>query len=153
LPALRDRSSDIPLLIRHFVRTVAQAENIEQKTLTQEAMEHLAGYSWPGNVRELEHAIETAMVLSGDRSVLTPLDFELAGLADKPPQSRRGFIEVPDEGLNFDEVVRRMERTILEQALRKTGGNKARAAEMLGMKRTTLLAKLKTLSEPLYACA
>jgi DNA-binding NtrC family response regulator len=153
LPALRERIADVPALARHFIRLVAAAEGMEEKTLTPEALDCLTSYSWPGNIRELEHAVETAMVLSGDRHVLHATDFELSALPQRMAQSKQAFIEVPDEGLNFDEVVRRVERTIVEQALRKTGGNKARAAEMLGMKRTTLLAKLKTFAEPLHACA
>lgn len=81
---------------------------------------------------------------------LYPADFPLPvaqPVATAPP-GQIPYVALPDEGLNFEEIVAGMERTILEQALRKTGGNKAQAAEMLRLKRTTLSAKLKSLARP-----
>jgi DNA-binding NtrC family response regulator len=120
-------------------------------------MDALLRYSWPGNIRQLQHAVEMAVVLSDDRTVLTASDFPLPVSAnDRASEERR--VAVPASGLNFDDVVSRFERGILEQALSASGGNKARAAELLQMKRTTLLAKLKSLGmglldEPRSVCA
>jgi DNA-binding NtrC family response regulator len=89
-----------------------------------------------------------AIALSGDREILYPADFALP----PSPHLKNGAavalpsISLPDEGLDFAELVGNMERAILEQALRKTGGNKAQAAGMLRLKRTTLAAKLKSLA-------
>ena len=89
-----------------------------------------------------------AIALSGDRETLYPADFalptapQLKNVAAMPLPT----ISLPDEGLDFAELVGNMERAILEQALRKTGGNKAQAAGMLRLKRTTLSAKLKSLA-------
>jgi len=89
-----------------------------------------------------------AVALSGDRPMLRPADFPLATL-ERPPN--RGphnlpLIAVPDGGLDYEQTVAFIERSILEQALRKTGGNKKAAAEMLRLKRTTLAAKMKSLA-------
>ncbi|MCC7157233.1 MAG: sigma-54-dependent Fis family transcriptional regulator [Bryobacterales bacterium] len=148
LPALRERVEDIPLLARHFIGKVCRQEEIEDKELSREALFELMDYSWPGNVRQLENAIEMAVILSGGRAILEPGDFRLR---DAPPPTARAanvipFVSVPDEGLDFEKTVTRLERALLEQALRKTNGNKKRAAEILRLKRTTLSAKLKTVA-------
>jgi DNA-binding NtrC family response regulator len=145
MPSLRDRLDDIPLLARHFVRTICESEVLTHKTLSESAIGALMSYSWPGNVRQLQHAVEMAVVLSGDAPVLTAADFPLprdiggAAVAGLHP------VRVTEAGLNFDETVNRFERAIIEQALSSCSGNKAKAAELLQMKRTTLLAKLKSL--------
>lgn len=148
LPALRDRAEDIPLLARHFVEKICAQEELEIKEISREALFELKDYSWPGNVRQLENVIEMAVILSGGRSVLEPEDFRLH---DAPPPKTSAanvipFVSVPDEGIDFEKTVSRLERTLLEQALQKTKGNKKRAAEILRLKRTTLSAKLKTVA-------
>ena len=149
IPALRERREDIPLLVDHFLEKIRQAESAPPKRISPEAVQLLMSLDWPGNVRQLEHTLQMAFALSGDRNVLYPGDFS----------SRRGFrpsaspvaqhplITVPEHGLNFDEVVSQFELSLLNQALAASGGNKARAADLLQIKRTTLLAKMKTLDE------
>jgi DNA-binding NtrC family response regulator len=96
-----------------------------------------------------------AFALSGDRYILTPGDFrarqrlspETITTASAP------ILEFPKEGINFDEVVSGLELSLLNQALKMSGGNKARAADLLGIKRTTLLAKMKSLEPVQEACA
>ena len=115
-------------------------------------MERLSGYSWPGNVRQLENFIAMAVALSGDRNTLAPADFALPA----PSRSRVGpvdapVISVPDQGMDYERTLAQIERSILEQALRKTGGNKKAAAEMLCLKRTTLSAKVRSL-ESVVTC-
>ena len=141
VPALRDRITDIPALAEHFVERICKSEDLEPKILSNEAISAMVAYSWPGNVRQLQHAVEMAIVLSGQRRVLMGSDFSLP---DEPHPGRES-VQVPVWGLNFDETVNRFERNLLEQALSLCGGNKARTAELLQMKRTTLLAKLKSL--------
>jgi transcriptional regulator with PAS, ATPase and Fis domain len=148
LPALRERPSDVPPLALHFIEKICREENLAAKQISHETLSRLAGHDWPGNVRQLENAVEKAIVLSGERSVLLPGDFPL------PPRRHpiafqggaQGMIAVPDQGLDFERTVGSIERNILEQALRKTRGNKKLAAEMLGLKRTTLTAKLRSLA-------
>ncbi len=144
MPPLRTRLSDVPLLAQHFIRRICADEGIEAKKLSREAREKLCHFSWPGNVRQLENALEMAIVLSGDRPILYPSDFTLAPVTGRQERMEmRGEVAVPDHGLDFAQTVNHFERSILTQALQKTGGNKKLAADMLRLKRTTLAAKVK----------
>jgi transcriptional regulator with PAS, ATPase and Fis domain len=144
---LRERPSDVPLLVQHFIIKVCREEGIPVKNISGETLNRLASHDWPGNVRQLENAVEKAIVMSGDRPALFPGDFPLPPRTH-PPTFQPGaqpFIALPDQGLDFERTVGNIELNILEQALKKTHGNKKLAAEMLGLKRTTLSAKLKSL--------
>jgi DNA-binding NtrC family response regulator len=147
MPALRDRSGDVPLLAHHFIDKICRLENIPVKEIARAALDRLSSYSWPGNVRQLENAVEMAVALSGDESMLYPGDFPLPSSTEwRPSLNAAGpVIRVPDDGLDFESTVSRIERSILNQALQRTGGNKKQAAQMLHLKRTTLSAKLKSL--------
>jgi DNA-binding NtrC family response regulator len=146
MPPLRRRREDVPLLAAHFVDRVCRAEGIPVKMLMAETMERLCDYSWPGNVRQLENMVEMAVALSGERRTLTPADFPVpAPLAERPITGRAPLVPVPDCGLDYEQTLAVIERSILEQALRKTGGNKKAAADMLRLKRTTLSAKVRSL--------
>ncbi len=148
LPALRDRGDDIPLLVDHFVEKLCRKEGLPLKFATPATLDRLCRFGWPGNVRQLEHAVEMAVVLSGDRRVLEPEDFPLADEvpSTQPKPILEGGIEMPEEGLDFEAMMCQIQRYLLTQALEKAGGNKSRAAEMLRMKRSTLVSKVKTLS-------
>jgi DNA-binding NtrC family response regulator len=147
LPPLRRRRGDIPVLARHFVEKVCRAEGIAIKTISLQAAEKLAAFSWPGNVRQLENALEMAVALSGDRPVLDICDFPLPSGGTVQPHAftEAPVIALPECGMDYEQTLSRIERSILEQALQKTGGNKKAAAEMLGLKRTTLCAKVRSL--------
>jgi DNA-binding NtrC family response regulator len=149
MPPLRQRCEDIPILAKHFAEKVCALEEIPLKSLSPEALDRLAAYAWPGNVRQLENSVEMAVALSGARTVLTAADFPLPPASPSPIDAP--LVSVPDHGLDFEQTVAVIERSILEQALRKTGGNKKAAAEMLRLKRTTLSAKVRNL-EPEAAC-
>jgi DNA-binding NtrC family response regulator len=87
-----------------------------------------------------------AVALSGERRTLAPADFPLtAPLAERAMTGRTPLVPVPDCGLDYEQTLAVIERSILEQALRKTGGNKKAAADMLRLKRTTLSAKVRSL--------
>ncbi len=136
------------MLASHFVEKVCWAESIPLKMLTREALERLCAYSWPGNVRQLENVVEMAIALSEDRRTLTPDDFTLPPVQEGRSQAAAGpLVAVPDGGLDYEQTLAVIERSILEQALRKTGGNKKAAADMLRLKRTTLSAKVRTLEQ------
>ena len=132
-PPLRERLEDVPLLAGHFIRKICRQEQIPLRRLAPETLAKLRSSAWPGNVRELENAVERAVALSGERELLLPSDFALAA-ETRPVLSG-----------HFDQTVGRIERQLLEEALLKTGGNKTAAAGMLGLKRTTLAAKLRSL--------
>jgi two-component system response regulator HydG len=139
VPPLRDRHEDIPLLALHFVRHYAAKNNRALEGFTQEALDRLEGYSWPGNIRELENVIERAVVLARD---------SLVGVGDLPEEVRgasirdvvsRAIASLVRMGTPFGEVERRM----LDEALRVTGGNKTRTAQLLGIDVRTVSRKLE----------
>jgi transcriptional regulator with GAF, ATPase, and Fis domain len=148
LPSLRDRVSDIPSLSRFFIEKICMQEGIPPRELSPDALDLLGDYHWPGNVRQLENALENAIALSGERLTLQPSDFSLPNYAPKRTESHDAMsvVDFPEDGLDFEQTIGRIELHILEQALRRTGGNKTQAAEMLRLKRTTLTAKLRSLS-------
>jgi DNA-binding NtrC family response regulator len=147
VPPLRERLDDIALLANHFIEKICRQEDIPLKTAPPETFERLRRHDWPGNVRQLENSVEMAIVLSGDRRTLLAGDFPLPA-ATSARRSAAGcmpVIALPDSGLDFEATVSRIERSILDQALARTRGNKKQAADMLGLKRTTLAAKLRML--------
>jgi DNA-binding NtrC family response regulator len=146
-PPLRERRSDIPLLVEHFLEKTARQEDMPPKRVHPETVDRLRRYDWPGNVRQLENAVEMANALSGDRPILYPSDFPLPAPSESRvrPTALRTSVPLPPDGIDFDEIVSSLERSLLEQALQRTRGNKKLAAELLRLKRTTLTAKLKSL--------
>jgi transcriptional regulator with GAF, ATPase, and Fis domain len=155
MPPLRKRESDIPLLVEHFVKKVCQLEGISAKKVTPEAMGRLQCCSWPGNVRQLENAVEMAVAMSGDRENLFPGDFGLkpAGSLKVIPFESAAVPFPPLDTMDFETAVSHFERSMLERALQKTAGNKTAAAELLGLKRTTLIMKLRNFGDSMAACA
>jgi DNA-binding NtrC family response regulator len=145
MPPLRERTSDIPELAQHFLEKVAEQESAAPKRIDPSALDVLMRYGWPGNVRQLEHALESAVALSGPRTILYPKDFDLPVDMLAAELDPLALLDVPESGINFEELIMGIERRLLERALQKSGGNKARAANMLNMKRTTLISKFKSL--------
>lgn len=147
MPSLRERLSDVPLLVEHFIQKVCWQEGLPRKAIRKETLDRLCCLAWPGNVRQLENSVEMAIALSGDREVLYSSDFPSSpSVHAKPVRTANSLIiAIPDHGLDFEGTMRNIERNTLDQALRKAGGNKQRAADMLHMKRTTLSAKLRSL--------
>ncbi len=155
MPALRERQGDIALLARHFVAKICAFEDIDCKEIYNETLAKLASCDWPGNVRQLENMVERAVVISGARNFLVPSDFPLAVGALRPvsPQLRTDNIAVPDHGIDFTQVVTVFERRLLDQALEKARGNKSLAADLLRMKRSTLISKLRAMEQFAAAAA
>jgi DNA-binding NtrC family response regulator len=147
MPPLRKRMNDVPMLVSHFIRKVCHSEDIALKRLSPEALDRLCAQSWPGNVRQLENTVEMAMAISGDRDLLHPGDFGLQNAASASiGQSVLPQMQLPAPGaMNFDAAVTQFELAMLDQALQQTGGNKTMAAERLGIKRTTLIMKIRNL--------
>jgi DNA-binding NtrC family response regulator len=149
LPSLAERKEDIPLLAEHLIERVCRREDLARKRLAPEALARLMEYNWPGNVRQLENAIDSAVARSGERCLLSPSDFPLPPGPRTASAQTGASLHLPPEGLDFDEVMARLERNLLEQALRRTGGNKKRAADLLRIKRTTFAAKWRSVQERL----
>jgi DNA-binding NtrC family response regulator len=139
VPPLRERREDIPLLAQHFLQKYAQATGKPIRGLAPQAVELLAAWDWPGNVRELEHAIERAVALAAAELILPH---------DLPPEIRGGDRDrrLPAGPMTLEEV----KRWYVAKVLEETGGNKARAAEVLGIDRRTLYRMLdeRTDEEP-----
>ncbi len=146
LPSLAERVEDLPSLVQHLLAKICRQEGLPLVRVAPETVIRLMEYSWPGNVRQLENAIEKAVALSGDRQILYPSDFPLPAPAAGTAPAVAPDVRLPDEGIDFDSVVGLFERSLLEQALERTGGNKKRAAELLRIKRTTFAAKLRASS-------
>jgi two-component system response regulator PilR (NtrC family) len=131
LPPLRERAEDIPLLAEHFIGRLAAEMGKDVVGLTPDALRALTVYAFPGNVRELENVIERAVALSGSRVIgLGDLPETVSGHAGAPAQS---LLELPADGLNLDEVLNEAERRLLVAALERSGGERKRAAEHLGV--------------------
>ena len=159
LPPLRNRKEDIPLLAQHFLeKFAAQREQARPRrpgqdsspepgtfshlTVSQQAMRRLMAFHWPGNVRQLENAIERAVALNGGRTQIETSDLpaEVQAAADVPIPLEAAL---PEAGLDLDFYVGGIERDLIYRALEKSAGNKGQAARLLGLKRTTLVEKIK----------
>ncbi|WP_323919429.1 sigma-54 dependent transcriptional regulator [Aeromonas caviae] len=168
-PPLRDRADDIPLLLQELLnRHAEQHKGIIR--LTQRAMESLMQYAWPGNVRELSNLIERLLILYPNQIVdvadlpgryrllpceprderLTEMDERdaLAAVFQSPPELDPGIamplpMQLPQEGVNLKEMLADLEVELIRQALESQDGVVARAADLLSMRRTTLVEKMK----------
>lgn len=161
LPPLRNRKEEVPFLAQHFLNRKAREHGLYPKALHPSVDSLLMALPWPGNVRQLENAIERAIVLSSSRPVLTRDDFTFltervpdgeAIVASLPPVSEMPVMQaasvpmdLPPDGLDLNQVVSEVEKKLMLQSLQITRGNKKRAAELLGLKRTTFLEKMKRL--------
>jgi len=141
LPPLRDRRSDIPLLITHFLEKMNSRRPQGPVRLSETAQVQMWEYDWPGNVRELENVVEQLVVLA---------DGDTVDVENLPPSIRR-FVSgkrnptpaLTDAGFDFNRAVEAFENQLIYEALQKSNGNKQAAARLLGLKRTTLVAKLR----------
>ncbi len=140
MPPLRERGDDVPLLVHHFLERVNQGR-AKHVSIAPAAVERLVAHEWPGNVRELENLMERLAILRGEGEIgVDDLPRSLRRVTPEPPFSAP---RVPASGLPFNEVVDRIETDLIRQALEHTQWNKNRAAQLLGLNRTTLLEKMK----------
>ncbi len=138
VPPLRERREDIPLLARHFLRTLA-SRHPDIRGITEAAMKRLIEYPWPGNIRELQGLIERMVVLR-QSGWIDEVDIPAPFSADPPRDART---QLPLEGLDFTTHVDNIATDLIRQALEATGWNKNQAAKLLGLKRTTLVEKIR----------
>ncbi len=143
LPPLRDRKSDIPLLVAYFIERFNTEKKRRIEGITPEAMDLLIRYNWPGNVRELENLIERITIIKGS-GLIAPEDLP-KNLSEAVTNGVVPDVDIPHEGLDFDDAVQAFERQLLTKALQRTQGVKSKAAELLHMNRTTLVEKVKKL--------
>ena len=137
IPPLRSRREDIEPLSRHFLAKYANETGKKITDFAPRALSCLLAHDWPGNVRELQNAIERAVVLSKG-SILTPRDF---------PQGLQGddqiCLQLPEKGGSLTDILEDLERQLILQTLQREDGSQTRAAETLGIKRTTLRYKME----------
>ncbi len=158
IPPLRERRSDIPLLVDYFIPRACQELNVQTQGCTREAMAMLMQHDWPGNIRELENSLRRAALLSTD-ALLTPDDFPgLRSVSDTAEvdeslealiakKLRCTFAQMDVQELNnlYEMVMHQMERPLIRIILEKTRSNQVRAAEILGINRNTLRKKIQVL--------
>jgi sigma-54 dependent transcriptional regulator, flagellar regulatory protein len=168
LPSLRERPGDIALLATHFLKTCAErAGRDDIHEFSQSAMHALCEYAWPGNVRALENVVERAVLLSiGPMISLEDLPSKVRGGSERPSQPNMvakiaedfeavsGVMKVaerveartealPETGIDLRSAMEQFENNLIRQALERTGWNKNRAAQLLGINRTTLVEMVK----------
>ena len=142
IASLRERKEDIPLLINYFIKNFNKSRLNKFKGLSKSAINQLCQYEWPGNIRELENMIERLCVLNNNSIVQdTDLPSQYRGLSSQSTQEE--MMEIPETGLDFNNIVNLFENKIILKALEKTKWNRNQAAKLLKLNRTTLLEKIK----------
>ncbi len=145
LPPLRERSEDIPAIVKHFIERFREDGGSAVESVEDTAMQALVRYTWPGNVRELENLVIRLLIVNRKRCIQ---------LADLPPRildttrrhSGRAYLHsVEDKSLRFDDRVDDFIRAMIRDAIQATGGNKTRAAELLQIKRNRMVYQMKQL--------
>jgi DNA-binding NtrC family response regulator len=140
LPPLRDRKSDIPPLVQHFLQKYGEENARPDLELAPEALDLMMEYDWPGNVRELENVIERAVVLTTGPRISTDL---IPDHVRRTPAFQIPEVSVPPEGISFKDVITDFEKRLIETTLEAAGGVQKRAAELLHIKPTTLNEMIK----------
>jgi DNA-binding NtrC family response regulator len=138
MPPLRDRASDIPILVRHFINKIARREGRAEASVSPETLAVLCRYAWPGNVRELENAIERAVAVAKGNVVLP---------SDLPVEVFGGVQVAPASIIDDRPALGELERRYIALVLSECGGNKKKAAEKLGIDRRTLYRALERSGE------
>lgn len=150
LPPLREKKEDIPILIEHFMESFCKRKGIKKLKIEPKALDCILNYNWPGNVRELEALVERLVVLTDGGEVKVkdlpnrfsskvPKDGDIKNLS----KDVSSLIKLQPEGLDLNEMLESIEKSLIMQAMELTGGVKSKAASLLGLNRTTFLEKLK----------
>lgn len=150
LPTLRERRSDIRLLLEFFC---AQMNRIHQCNppcwLEEAAIQQLETYSWPGNIRQLQNLVERLFITRSSSKITRedlPFEFfdtEKEAAFQNQPQRQGAISKLPDEGIDLGQYIEELENNLINQALQRTSNNKSQASKLLGINRTTLVEKLK----------
>jgi two-component system, NtrC family, response regulator AtoC len=140
MPPLRDRKEDIPALVEHFLAKHRYSATAQPAAISEEALRRLMEYEWPGNVRELENVIERAVTLARGE-VITSRELPFGDHEDGHEDGEGD--DMPTEKSFFKKSVAQFEKDLIMKALRDAAGNRSKAAEMLGIYRRLLYAKIK----------
>ena len=141
IPPLRERKEDIPVLIKHFITNFNKNRKDKIKDISNSAINYLCQYEWPGNIRELENMMERLCVLAGNDTIQ---DSDLPEkYKNTNNQDTHHIRDIPESGLDFNDIVNGFENELILKALKKTMWNRNQAAKLLKLNRTTLLEKIK----------
>jgi len=142
LPPLRERKSDIPLLVQHFLEVFNKDRDSNIEGIAPEAMKIFTEYDWPGNVRELENLIERLVIFNRKKKIISVSDlpYKFQNKEGKVPTSN---FKLPEQGLCINTLLTQIENDLILQALNRTGWVKEKAAKLLNLNRTTLVQKIK----------
>jgi len=143
LPPLRERDSDIPLLVDHFLSLHTRRRGKTVIQVDGDAMAIMVRYYWPGNVREVENLVERLVVLN-EGGIVRPTDLPDYVIYNAMPQHQAmAQVSLPSEGVDLDDVLEKIENGFIQQALERSRGNKTLAAELLNLNRTTFIERLR----------
>ena len=146
VPLLQERLEDIPLLVAYFVESFTH-KGLGRKTFTDEALDAMMRHTWPGNVRELRNFVERLVIMSPDENISAKTVKNYLHQSSAVPESTADAkTMVPYKKLHFKEAKKEFEREYLIVKLQENNGNISQTAEMLGMERSHLHKKLKTLN-------
>jgi DNA-binding NtrC family response regulator len=146
VPPLRERIADVPLLVEHFVRRLAEKTGRPPPRVTRATLDLLMGYAWPGNVRQLEHTVERAMLFHRDGDVLDiPLPLEARAAPAPQAAAPLPTPALPPEGTTLNEVLEARERELIILALEEARGVQAHAAKRLGLSKSNLNYRIQKL--------
>jgi DNA-binding NtrC family response regulator len=150
IPPLRERGDDVRLLAEHYITSFRSRMRKSVKDIAPEALAAFRRYEWPGNVRELRNVIERAMILEDDATITTRYlprglagELRLGSDARVDSDKSADDFHLPADGVSLDEV----EMSMVRQALKRSGGNQTRAAELLDISRDQLRYRMKKLEE------
>ncbi|MDO8528243.1 MAG: sigma-54 dependent transcriptional regulator [Deltaproteobacteria bacterium] len=145
VPPLRERLSDVPLLMHYFIQRYAKENGKNISSIGEDAEEVMMRYGWPGNVRELENLVERIIILKeADDGVINVKDLpdKMRGITPMHDKKEPVF-DIPETGVSFKNAISNFENELILKALKKTGWNKNKAATLLKLNRTTLVEKIK----------
>jgi DNA-binding NtrC family response regulator len=145
IPPLRERKEDIPLLVESFLKRLSNEKKKRIQGVDREAMSALCEYHWPGNIRELENLIERLIIIKGS-GIITVEDLPNKYVGKAATVETQEEFQLPSGVLSFNTVIEGFEKRLITEALLKSGGNKKEAAQMLNLKRTTFIEKLKKMN-------
>ncbi|HFC46711.1 MAG TPA: sigma-54-dependent Fis family transcriptional regulator, partial [Dissulfuribacter thermophilus] len=152
VPPLRERPEDIPILVQYFLEKYSKEQGKPVQGISSYAMEALKNYPFPGNVRELENIVERSVALSSTNLIL-PESLSLARFKEgkkapsqpmaKDPATLIDLVELPEQGLELDSTLDRLERRLIELAMERANGSKQEAARILGINQRSLRYRLQ----------
>src|SRR5262249_8988547 len=131
VPALRERRDDIPLLASHFLKKYAPAAGKSILRIAENSMRELCAFDWPGNVRQLENTIERAVAMETGNELRVALPVERARAKAATVGGMSVEAAIPADGLDLELYVASIERSLIQSALRQSGGVQTRAADLL----------------------